>query len=109
MVVGHWVTVKCGVKLWRALSKSDDVFILPINATFTYSHFPQRKKYPGIYFQSLIDAGASIGRMGGHPAWPHDCRLRVGWSWQRGDEVGDGKGGDWGQSLLSSASIAGGL
>ena len=60
VVVGDRVTVKCGVQLWNGLRVEDDVFIGP-NVTFTNDYFPRSKRYPEIFLQTHIMAGASIG------------------------------------------------
>lgn len=59
VVVGHRVTVKCGVQLWDGLRIEDDVFIGP-NATFTNDIFPRSKK-PFELKQTVVRKGASIG------------------------------------------------
>ena len=60
VIVGHRVTIKCGVQLWDGLRVEDDVFIGP-NATFTNDRFPRSKRRPAEYPATLIRRGASIG------------------------------------------------
>ena len=60
VVIGHRVTVKCGVQLWDGLRIEDDVFIGP-NATFTNDAFPRSRKKPPNFAATRICKGASIG------------------------------------------------
>ena len=60
VVVGHRVTVKCGVQLWDGLRVEDDVFIGP-NATFTNDRFPRSRKRPPAYLVTTLRKGCSIG------------------------------------------------
>ena len=60
VIIGHRVTVKCGVQLWNGLRVGDDVFIGP-NVTFTNDLFPRSKKYPARYLETVIENGSSIG------------------------------------------------
>jgi acetyltransferase-like isoleucine patch superfamily enzyme len=60
VVVGDYVTIKCGVQLWDGLRVENKVFIGP-NATFTNDKFPRSKQYPGEFPQTIIREGASIG------------------------------------------------
>jgi UDP-2-acetamido-3-amino-2,3-dideoxy-glucuronate N-acetyltransferase len=60
VVVGHRVTVKCGVQLWDGLRVEDDVFIGP-NATFTNDRFPRSRVRPPAFLRTILRQGASIG------------------------------------------------
>lgn len=60
VVIGDRVTVKSGVQLWDGLRIGNDVFIGP-NATFTNDRFPRSKVQPGVFAQTVIEDGASIG------------------------------------------------
>jgi len=60
VIVGDRVTIKCGVQLWDGVRLMDDVFIGP-NATFTNDMHPRSKQYPETFYQTVIEAGASIG------------------------------------------------
>lgn len=60
VVIGDRVTVKCGVQLWDGLRVEDDVFIGP-NVTFTNDPFPRSHQKPGVFTETAIRAGASIG------------------------------------------------
>jgi acetyltransferase-like isoleucine patch superfamily enzyme/dTDP-4-dehydrorhamnose 3,5-epimerase-like enzyme len=60
VVVGHRVTVKCGVQLWDGIRLEDDVFIGP-NVTFSNDPFPRSKQYPQKFSQTIVESGASIG------------------------------------------------
>ena len=60
VVIGHRVTVKCGVQLWNGLRVEDDVFIGP-NVTFTNDPFPRSKRSSGEFLQTILRKGASIG------------------------------------------------
>jgi acetyltransferase-like isoleucine patch superfamily enzyme len=60
VVIGHRVTVKCGVQLWDGLRVEDDVFIGP-NATFTNDRFPRSRVRPPAFLRTTLRQGASIG------------------------------------------------
>jgi acetyltransferase-like isoleucine patch superfamily enzyme/dTDP-4-dehydrorhamnose 3,5-epimerase-like enzyme len=60
VVLGHRVTVKCGVQLWDGLRVSDDVFIGP-NATFTNDRFPRSRQRPARFLETHLERGCSIG------------------------------------------------
>jgi UDP-2-acetamido-3-amino-2,3-dideoxy-glucuronate N-acetyltransferase len=60
VVVGHRVTVKCGVQLWDGLRLADDVFVGP-NVTFTNDPFPRSRKKPAQFAVTTVGTGASIG------------------------------------------------
>jgi acetyltransferase-like isoleucine patch superfamily enzyme len=60
VVIGHRVTVKCGVQLWDGIRLEDDVFIGP-NVTFSNDPFPRSKQYPQKFSQTIVERGASIG------------------------------------------------
>ena len=60
VVIGHRVTIKCGVQLWDGITLEDDVFIGP-NATFTNDPFPRSKQYPEAYSRTLLRKGVSVG------------------------------------------------
>ena len=60
VVIGDRVTIKCGVQLWDGLRVGNDVFIGP-NATFANDKFPQSRKPPGKFLETIIENGASIG------------------------------------------------
>jgi UDP-2-acetamido-3-amino-2,3-dideoxy-glucuronate N-acetyltransferase len=60
VIIGHNVTVKCGVYLWDGLKIEDNVFIGP-NVTFTNDKYPRSKQYPQKFQRTLIKEDASIG------------------------------------------------
>lgn len=60
VVIGHRVTIKCGVQVWDGVTLEDDVFVGP-NATFTNDPFPRSKQYPEAFARTLVRHGASIG------------------------------------------------
>jgi len=60
VLIGNNVTIKSGVQLWDGVSVEDDVFIGP-NVTFTNDLVPRSKVYPGIFKETKISKGASIG------------------------------------------------
>jgi UDP-2-acetamido-3-amino-2,3-dideoxy-glucuronate N-acetyltransferase len=60
VVVGHRVTVKCGVQLWDGLRLQDGVFVGP-NVTFTNDPFPRSRKKPAQFAVTTVGTGASIG------------------------------------------------
>jgi UDP-2-acetamido-3-amino-2,3-dideoxy-glucuronate N-acetyltransferase len=60
VVVGHRVTVKCGVQLWTGVTLEDDVFVGP-NATFTNDPFPRSRQPPAQYAKTIVRKGASVG------------------------------------------------
>ena len=57
--VGDRVTVKCGLRLWDGSSENVDVFI-GSNMTSTNDLFLRSKDFSETYFQTRIEAGASI-------------------------------------------------
>ena len=74
VVVGDFVTIKCGVYLWDEMIIEDHVFIGP-NVTFTNDCRP-RSKYHNKKFESIvIKNGASIGAnstvLGGVTIYPY--------------------------------------
>src|SRR4030067_3171669 len=60
VMIGHRVTVKCGVQIWDGVAIEDDVFIGP-NVTFTNDKQPRSKVHPEAYLETTVKAGASIG------------------------------------------------
>jgi UDP-2-acetamido-3-amino-2,3-dideoxy-glucuronate N-acetyltransferase len=60
VVVGHRVTVKCGVQLWDGVTLEDDVFVGP-NATFTNDLQPRSRNPSATLLPTLVKKGASIG------------------------------------------------
>lgn len=60
VIVGHRVTIKCGVQLWDGVRLEDDVFVGP-NATFTNDPFPRSRKRPAAFAETFVRRGASIG------------------------------------------------
>jgi UDP-2-acetamido-3-amino-2,3-dideoxy-glucuronate N-acetyltransferase len=60
VVVGHRVTIKCGVQLWDGLRVGDDVFIGP-NVTFTNDPFPKSKQRPADFAKTTLEEGCSVG------------------------------------------------
>ncbi len=60
VIIGHRVTVKCGVQLWDGIRVEDDVFIGP-NVTFTNDPFPRSRQPPNEFTRTVIKQGASIG------------------------------------------------
>lgn len=89
VVIGDRVTVKSGVQLWDGLRVEDDVFIGP-NVTFTNDRYPRSKQYPTAFAMTTVQAGASIGGGGDHPARHHDRPGLNGWRRCSGDKVGSG-------------------
>lgn len=59
VVIGHNVTVKCGVYLWDGIVIEDNVQIGP-NVTFTNDRYP-RAKQSFVLQRTLIKKNASIG------------------------------------------------
>jgi acetyltransferase-like isoleucine patch superfamily enzyme/dTDP-4-dehydrorhamnose 3,5-epimerase-like enzyme len=60
VVVGHRVTIKCGVQLWDGVRLEDDVFVGP-NATFTNDPRPRSRRRPERFAVTTVERGASIG------------------------------------------------
>jgi UDP-2-acetamido-3-amino-2,3-dideoxy-glucuronate N-acetyltransferase len=60
VVVGHRVTIKCGVQLWDGVRLADEVFVGP-NVTFTNDPFPRSKHHPSSFARTSVGFGASIG------------------------------------------------
>jgi len=60
VVVGDYVTIKCGVQLWDGITIEDQVFIGP-NVTFANDQFPRSKRFPNKFMQTLVCKNASIG------------------------------------------------
>ncbi len=60
VLIGHRVTIKCGVQIWDGLTIEDDVFIGP-NATFTNDAFPRSKVHPDRFLRTVVKKNASIG------------------------------------------------
>jgi UDP-2-acetamido-3-amino-2,3-dideoxy-glucuronate N-acetyltransferase len=60
VVIGHGVTIKCGVQLWDGVTVEDNVFIGP-NVTLTNDRFPRSKIHPAHYLTTIIKKNASIG------------------------------------------------
>src|SRR5215471_10652240 len=60
VIIGHRVTVKCGVQLWDGVRIEDDVFIGP-NATFSNDYFPRSRRKPKEFLKTVVKEGASIG------------------------------------------------
>lgn len=60
VVIGDNVTVKSGVYLWDGIRVEDSVFIGP-NATFVNDPYPKSKQYPGVFQQTILRKGCSIG------------------------------------------------
>lgn len=60
VVIGHRVTVKCGVQVWDGVRLEDDVFVGP-NATFTNDPAPRSRQHLAAYPRTVVREGASIG------------------------------------------------
>jgi UDP-2-acetamido-3-amino-2,3-dideoxy-glucuronate N-acetyltransferase len=60
VVLGHRVTVKCGVYLWSGVQIEDDVFIGPCVA-FSNDLRPRSRKPPERYSPTVLRKGCSIG------------------------------------------------
>jgi len=60
VIIGDRVTVKSGVYLWDGLRIGNDVFIGP-GAIFANDRYPQSKKWPDKFLETIINNGASIG------------------------------------------------
>ncbi|HZU72769.1 MAG TPA: acyltransferase [Acidimicrobiales bacterium] len=60
--IGHRVTVKNGVSVWRGVEIGDDAFVGP-NVTFTNDLRPRafRKKGPSALLNTRVEQGATIG------------------------------------------------
>lgn len=59
-VVGHRVTVKCGVQLWNGVTLEDEVFVGP-NATFSNDRYPRSGNHEFAELDTVVECGASIG------------------------------------------------
>ena len=59
VIIGHRVTIKCGVRIWDGVTIEDDVFVGP-NVSFTNDRFPRSKKHKKPE-QTLVRRKASIG------------------------------------------------
>ena len=59
VIIGDYVTVKCGVFLWDGITIENNVFIGP-NATFTNDLNPRSKNYKAPV-KTIIKSNASIG------------------------------------------------
>lgn len=59
VVVGDYVTVKCGVFLWDGITIEDNVHIGP-NVTFTNDLYP-RSKHKFVPAKTIVKKGASLG------------------------------------------------
>ena len=60
VIIGNFVTVKCGVYLWDEMTLEDHVFIGP-NATFTNDCRPRSKHHNKQFEPIVIKQGASVG------------------------------------------------
>lgn len=60
VVIGHRVTIKCGVQVWDGVTLEDDVFVGP-NATFSNDPYPRKGNDPSTFRPTLVRCGASIG------------------------------------------------
>jgi acetyltransferase-like isoleucine patch superfamily enzyme/dTDP-4-dehydrorhamnose 3,5-epimerase-like enzyme len=60
VIIGHNVTIKCGVQVWDGLRIEDNVFVGP-NVTFTNDKFPRSKAYQEVVPTTTVRRGASIG------------------------------------------------
>ncbi len=60
VIIGDFVTVKCGVQLWDGLRVEDRVFIGP-NVTFTNDKYPRSRTRPEQLLTTRIGRNASIG------------------------------------------------
>lgn len=60
VMVGDWVTVKCGVQLWDGVTIEDNAFIGP-NVTFTNDRYPPSDGFPQNIERTRVGKGASIG------------------------------------------------
>lgn len=60
VVIGDYVTIKCGVYIWNGIEIQDYVFVGP-NVTFTNDKFPRSKQYPEKYARTVVCKGASLG------------------------------------------------
>ena len=59
VVIGHRVTVKCGVYIWDGITIEDEVHIGP-NVTFTNDLYP-RSKHSFEVSRTVVKRGASLG------------------------------------------------
>lgn len=59
VVLGHRVTVKCGIYLWDGVRVEDDVHLGP-NVVFTNDRFP-RSRRPFTLESTIVRTGASVG------------------------------------------------
>ena len=60
VVIGNYVTLKCGVYLWDGIRIDDHVFIGP-NVTFSNDKYPRSKVNLDKYPETRVEEGASIG------------------------------------------------
>ena len=60
VVIGDRVTLKSGVFVWDGVTIKDDVFVGP-GVTFTNDIYPRSKQHQGIFPQTTVNQGASIG------------------------------------------------
>ena len=60
VLIGHDVTIKCGVQLWNGITIKDHVFIGP-NATFANDAARNSKNRAYIPARTILEEGASIG------------------------------------------------
>jgi acetyltransferase-like isoleucine patch superfamily enzyme/dTDP-4-dehydrorhamnose 3,5-epimerase-like enzyme len=60
VVIGHRVTIKCGVQVWDGVTLEDDVFVGP-NVTFTNDPMPRSKHQPSEFSKTRVCRGASLG------------------------------------------------
>lgn len=60
VVIGDRVTLKSGVFIWDGVTIKDDVFVGP-GVTFINDLYPRSKQYQGVFPQTTVNQGASIG------------------------------------------------
>lgn len=60
VIIGHNVTIKCGVFVWDGITLEDDVVVGPA-AVFTNDRYPRSKNVDYKREKTLVKKGASIG------------------------------------------------
>jgi UDP-2-acetamido-3-amino-2,3-dideoxy-glucuronate N-acetyltransferase len=60
VVIGDRVTLKSGVFIWNGVTIKDDVFVGP-GVTFSNDLYPRSMQHQGVFSQTTVYQGASIG------------------------------------------------
>ena len=119
VIVGNFVTVKCGVQLWDGVRIEDNVFIGP-NATFTNDPFPRSRIYPEAYSKHCCTAWSICWGQCHHPARHRNrggryggrrcsgykkCTTKRHRRWKSSEDCGLYRGGDKSCQTLVKLSI----